>query len=305
MRQVTLGLALTAVLLASGCSGFNNNSRPRDNVSARTRWDGRNPTAASLVAYLNESSRQVQALQCTDVTLDCRQGKQSGVASGRMDCQKPRNFRLTAQVVGKPMVDLGSNENEFWYWISQADPPYVFHCSHEALAKGGVRMPFPFQPDMVLSALGIGEFDPAKQYDVRTQARTIELIETTRSPQGQPMQKITVFNRSQANGTQPQIAAHILRDAQGREICRASVTEVVRDPKSGSELPRRIHLVWPDQQIELKMKLDGIKTVPYDAQLAQSIYSRRNLASQPSFDLERWQADSPTGHVQRVGDPPR
>ena len=26
-------------------------------------------------------------------------------------------------------------------------------------------MPFPFQPDMILSALGMGEYDPKKQYE--------------------------------------------------------------------------------------------------------------------------------------------
>src|SRR5437870_4026971 len=122
MRLLTTGLALTGLLLLNGCSTINNKDGRRYDTAARhSRWDGRQPTAASLVAYLNENSRQVQAMSCQDVTLDCRDDKQSGSAAGRMDCQKPRNFRLTAKVVGQPLVDIGSNEQEFWFWLGKAD----------------------------------------------------------------------------------------------------------------------------------------------------------------------------------------
>jgi hypothetical protein len=303
MRRLTLASALVGLILLAGCSTLNKpNPHGTGNTTARPRLD--RPTAPVLVAALNENSRRVPALQCTDLTLDCRQGRESGVVSGRLDCQKPKNFRLTARVVGQPAVDIGSNNEEFWYWISKAQPPYVYHCPHEALARGGVRMPFPFQPDMILAALGMAEYDLNKQYEVKVQARTIELIENTTSPQGQPIQKVTVFNRN-PSGDQPLVAAHILRDQRGREICTASITHVSRDPATGAELPRRVRLVWPDQQIELKMKLDEIRVVQPNPQLAQTLYSRRNLASQQSFDLSRWQLDEPTGQVQRVGDPPR
>lgn len=307
MRQVMTGLALTAVLLLNGCSNMPNNKKIHGGESAarRPRWDGRQPTADTLVKYLNENSRQIQALSSPDVSLECRADNQSGNATGRLDCQKPRNLRLTARVVGQPLVDVGSNEQEFWYWISKADPPYVVHCTHDAMARGAIRSPFPFQPEMVLAALGMTEYSPEKQYNVQVQQRTIELIESTRSPQGQPVNKVTVFNRSQATGNQPQVIAHLLRDASGREICRATVTEVTHDQRTGVELPRRIQFNWPDQKIELKMKLGDVRVVPPDPQLAASLYSRRNLSSQPSFDLERAQADSPTGQVQRASSPPR
>jgi len=305
MRQLTMGLALTSVLLLNGCSTFKNRDNDRDKgVARQPRWDSRQPTPAGLVAYLNENSRQVQALSCQEVSLDCRADNQSGSAVGRMDCQKPRNFRLTARVVGQPLVDIGSNEQEFWYWIGKADP-HVFHRSHEAAARGGIRMPFPFQPDMVLAGLGMADRDPSGQYDVRVQARTVELIEPARSPEGKPIQKVTVFQRTQATGHQPQVMAHLLRDMQGHEICRATITEVVHDPRTGAELPRRIQFNWPGQKLEMKMKLDGLRVVPPDPQLAASLYSRRNLSSQPGYDLERMQSDSPTGQVQRVGNPPR
>ena len=59
-----------------------------------------------------------------------------------------------ALVQRKPVADFGSNENEFWYWISQDNPPYLYHCNYSDLSQGNVKLPFPFQPDWVLEVVG-------------------------------------------------------------------------------------------------------------------------------------------------------
>src|SRR5262249_27578444 len=153
--------------------------------------------------------------------------------------------------VGQPTVDIGSNDQEFWYWISKAKPPYVFHCAYTDLDRGGVPLPFPFQPDMILAALGMAEYDPNKSYEVKTNPRTVELIDST-TVQGQPVQKVTVFNRNPASRDQPVVVAHVLRNAQGREVCSATVSEVRVDPATGAVIPRRVRLVCQAERVELK-----------------------------------------------------
>src|SRR5262249_57670564 len=106
------------------------------------------PTAEDLVYYLNFNARKVQAVQCNRLEIDCKQGNQGVGLDGLLACEKPRNFRLKAKLLGQPGVDIGSDgDREFWYWISKAEPPYLYHCSYEEFGRGGVRMPFPFQPD--------------------------------------------------------------------------------------------------------------------------------------------------------------
>src|SRR5207245_232991 len=79
------------------------------------------PTAAALVEYLNYNARLVQSLKSTKVELDAKQNGESIGLEGTLFCQKPRNFRLRAtDPLGKPAVDVGSNDNEFWFWISEA-----------------------------------------------------------------------------------------------------------------------------------------------------------------------------------------
>ncbi len=295
MRHVFWGLVLVALC---GCSRGDTRpplGGPTGSAARPQRWE---PTAESMVAYLNENSRRITALQADDVVVDCKQGRDSAAVTGRLDCMRPRNFRLTGRAVGQPQVDIGSNDQEFWYWIARSQPPYVYHCSHEALARGNVRLHIPFQPDLVLTALGLGEYDPNKKYEVRSTGNTVELIEWVPSPQGQSVQKVTVFNRA-AKGDQPTVAAHILRDTSGKKICEATITHAIHD-RSGAELPRRITLVWPEQQIEMKMNLDKAHVVRPEQEEVARLYSRRVLASQRSFDLER---GTPDDRMTRQGAP--
>ena len=311
MRQVILGLGLGlgAALACCGCSNFG--PRPVEGGGIGNRFDARQPSAAGMVAYLNDNARRIQGLQC-EITLDAkgpdgRGGTQSGVVGGTLDCQKPRNFRLMAKAAGQPMVDLGSNNDEFWFWIAKANPPHVNHCSWEALARGGVPLPFPIQPDMILAALGMAEYDVRKPYEIKASARTVELIEST-TVQGQPVKKITVFDRNRATGNQPAVIAYILRDDKGRDICSATITAVYSDRATGAVVPRRLKLVCPRERTELKMALDHIRVAPIAPNLAATLFSRRNLANLTSFDLAQRRIDSlPQGQaeLQRVGQPPR
>jgi hypothetical protein len=277
------------------------NNHPRGEGIKQTRWD-RQPTAQSLVAYLNENARLAPAVRCEDLSMDARQGKEGGHVDGRLDCARPTSFRLTGKAAGQPYVDIGSNDLELWYWIRPASP-YLFHCSHDALRGGQIRQ-LPFQPDMILTALGMGVHDPNKHYDVKVNTSTVELIEQAQTPQGQQVQKVTVFSRAPARNDQPQVIGHILRDAQGRKICEATITLAVHD-RTGAELPRRIKLVWPDQQMELMLRLDGIHVVQSTPQEAERLFTRRLLTQLPGYDLVLNRPDQPEGMVERVGNPPR
>jgi hypothetical protein len=301
MRYATTLAGLGALLLLAGCNNWPH-TRPNDSVRP---IDGRTPTCDQLVRYLNENAQRVQGLECRDLDIDAKQGGQMVGLSGTMVCEKPRNFRMQARLLGQPAVDIGSNDQEFWYWISKVEPvPYVFHCSYQDLGRGNVRMPFPFQPDWVIAALGIATYDPNKKYEVRETQTTVELIEQAVSPQGQPVRKVTVFSRGQATANRPQVTAHILQDASGKEIATAHISEVQRDPTSGAVLPRRLHLVWASEKIEMKMKLDGVRVAAVDPSRAATIFSRRTLMNLPSYDLARG-PDAPAGQLQRTGGPSR
>jgi hypothetical protein len=262
-----------------------------------TRVPPATPTVPALVQYLNDNAQNVQSVQAR-VDMEASQDRQPVSLGGYLACQKPRNFRIKASVMSQPAVDIGSNNDEFWYWINKADPPYVFHCSYRDLARPeGVHMPFPFQPDMIIMALGIGEYntDPTK-YQVRVNGQTLELFEDALSPQGQPVKKVTIFNRFPAEPPQPQVVGYALRDKDGKDICRVTVHEVekMQDTQRFTLLPRKVTLMWPDQHAQLTMSLSRFQTNRIPEQTGR-LFQRSDLADLTSYDLARRVVDGPPG----------
>ncbi|HXG13163.1 MAG TPA: hypothetical protein VNK04_25625 [Gemmataceae bacterium] len=295
MRYMAIALGLTAALLPTACNNFRNHPPPE-----QVRGFDRTPTAEQLVRHLNHNAQRVQGVEYQRAWIDVKQGNDTVMLESLLACQKPRNFRLIGRAVGNREVDIGSNDQEFWYWIKRApEPNYVYYCSHEDFRRG-VRLPFPFQPEWVMEALGVASYDETKKYEVRETPRTVELIERTTTPQGQPVRKVTVFDRGQLATGRVQPAGYVLQDASGREIASAKVADIQYDPATGAVLPRRVQLVWPAEKIEMTMKLEGPRVGPIDPQRAAGIFSRRDLASLPSYDLARG-PDAASGRVERTG----
>lgn len=275
-----LGLMCTA----PGCNWLNRITHRDSKVVANTD----SPDVAHLVSYLNKNASRVKAVRCTDLTIDgAFDGQQAGV-SGMLLYEKPKNFRLKARWLSQPAVDIGSNDKEFWYWFSKTEPyPYVFHCDYTDLQQGNVRMPFPFHPEMIIAALGISEYeeDPSK-YQIKVQPQHFELIQSASSPQGKPIQKITVFNRREVGPGKPQVIAHVLRDAQGKDICTMSIDEVQTDRNTGAILPRVVRIKWPQEKAEMKMRFYGMESTRFDEDTAGRAFTRTDLTYTP-FDLAR------------------
>jgi hypothetical protein len=295
MRTVTAGGALSLALLAALAAGCNllpgvvRQDRPPAPAPSQP------PDVPTLVNYLNQNAALVQSVQSNTVDIQCVQGRQAVGLGGMLVCRKPRDFRLRAKVIGKPAVDIGSNGEEFWYWISEGKPPYKYHCSYRDLATGNVQVPFPFQPDMVVAALGIAEYDPKGKYELKVYQNYLELIESTVSPAGEPVQRVTVFNRTLAKAGQPQVLAHVLKDAKGKLICQANVHEVVTDPTTRAVLPSKVTLEWPAQKLKMTMKMYDLKVVTISPVQAARFFQPTGLDEYDSFDLARRVIDTPGG----------
>jgi hypothetical protein len=278
------GLALL-VPFVLGCSllpGVRDNIKP---PPASTAAPGKKPTVESLVEYLNQESGRVQNLRA-NVDIDAKGPAGQIGLSGLIAAQKPLQFRLMADLLGKSAVDIGSNNDEFWYWISKDNPPYLYHCAYKDLATGKVNVPFPFQPDMVLAALGIAEYETKGKYELREQPRTWELIQSTVSANGQKVTRITVFNKEIAKSGQPQVLGHVIQDASGNLVCKAVVEKVKEDKETNTKLPSVVKLEWPGMKMSMKLMLHNIETNRIDNVRAASLFTRTGLKYEP-FDLAR------------------
>lgn len=211
------------------------------------------PRAEQVIAHLNQDCRSIQSVDFDKVSIQAKQGLQTfGVSDGKLAYQKPRNFRMQAYALGSTFADVGSNDQEFWFWFNEGEK-VQYRCNHDELpqARG---MALPIHPDWVAEALCLQEFGSADQYQVRTANQKLELISSTTSPQGQKLQKITTVALSGPNGGR--IVGHQLRTAEGAEIWSADITEYHQNV-GGYAIPRKITLRCPSQKMEMAFKLDG------------------------------------------------
>jgi hypothetical protein len=294
MKHV-LALSLGTLVLAAGCTRWGILKGPDTPKGDPSKA----PSVAALVKYLDENSSRMQTVRSTDLDMTCSMGLQSFGVRGKMIAQKPRNFLMAADVFGSREVDLGSNDQEFWWWIKKNDPPYQYFCSYKDLTSGQVRhVPFPFQPDWIVDAMGMGSYGPPDRYKLEVEGEKLKLVEKTRSPQGQPVRKVIVMNRWPVRSPRPQVTDFLLLDdASGKEICSAHITETqldnTKDGKGGI-LPRKIEFRWSmpnNQTLKLAMRLDGLTVNP---EIPAATFARRPLQGVPSFDLATQRLDNGT-----------
>jgi hypothetical protein len=295
--RVRLTLLVAVLALPAGCNSWSQLRGP-SNVGPQARVPAAVPSSAELVAYLNDNARRMQSIESRDVQLDASMQMHTVGLTGMMICQKPKNFRLVAKAGGMSMADIGSNPDEFWFWVGKSDPPYLFHSSHQDFAQGRSLVKFPLQPDWVMVALGMAEYDPNKQYEVVPRGKTIELVTQTVNAQGRPVRQVTVFNRGQ---NQTQVVAHKILEANGtKEICSATITQMQQDPNSGAVYPKMVQLAWPEEQMKLKMRLDDVViNNQIDPNRSAALFTRPYLQGVQSYNMAIG-PDSP-GSLQRMG----
>jgi hypothetical protein len=305
MRKALSPLGLVLLFSLAGCAdgGRFNLLRPS---TGNTVVPTDLPPKENLVAYLNNNSARISGVQSDDVTLTCYTGGPVGIpVSGRLRAEGPRNFRMTADAFGNREVDLGSNDQEFWYWIRRGDKYQVF-CSYQAIEEGRVKqqMPFPFQPDWVLEAMGLGKYGPPEKYELAKGPGQFKLIESTKSPQGMPVKKIIVFSSQKATKDAPQVTDYLLVDERsGKLICSAHIMrrQIIND----AEFPREMELRWPEQNMKLGLTINGVKM---NQHIDQRVFARTPLNGVQSFDLATGKIESgiqPAGGVSMPPGGPR
>jgi len=262
------------------------------------------PSSADLVRYLNRESKKLQAITCQDLDIDVKdKGILVPTVRGNMICQKPRNFRLTGKAAGSPQIDFGSNDEQFWFWVKQG-APVLFHCNYSDFEKG-VNMPFPFQPEWVVQALGMSEYSDPANYQVEVKGNQIELIENS-TVQGKPVRKTTRFNSAIVAPPTPQITGYVMLDANGKTLCSASVKEVRQMQLPNGEwaiYPRKVQLEWPIEQMRLELTLDKVSlNQAIGQEQTTRLFTRPNWPNIENYDLARGRTINPTANrIQRTG----
>jgi hypothetical protein len=253
---------------------------------------------AELVAYLNQQASLLRTVSYTDVsaTIIENGGELGTLNDSELYSAQPRYFRLIGKhTLGGRFVDIGSNDREFWMYAKPIGRDNFFYCSHDDYSRGAAQLPVPFDPDWVMMALGMTNYDPAAEYETQARDRegTYVLYQKTTTRKGDPVTKATVFNVDWNSGKQPAVKSHIIYDARNQVLCQASIKSVrtiTTRSLDGNrpamlQIPTQVVLSWPQQKFEMDMRLGGEKVNDDFSDTAAKIFQRPKISGSTAIDL--------------------
>ncbi|HUT13051.1 MAG TPA: hypothetical protein VMY42_21325 [Thermoguttaceae bacterium] len=210
------------------------------------------PTLEEVAQVVNGNSSQIQSLLATGATL-------SGPGFPRLQTnlafQRPKRFRLQAELLTSTELDVGSNDDLFWFWVKRNEPPAVYYCRREQFAMSPARQMIPIEPDWLIEALGVVEFDPALPHegpialpDGRLEVRTFR-----ETPAG-PVTKSTILHAQSG-----WVLEQRFYDAANRLVARAVASRHQRDPLTGVTLPGVVDISCPLAQFSVRIDLGKVE----------------------------------------------
>jgi hypothetical protein len=234
------------------------------------------------LAHWNQNAKQINSVVCKAVDVTGSSEGQSYTLDAMLAFQEPNNFRLTGKFLGKHEADLGSNDQEVWFWMARAQPPAVYFCKREDLPR--VSLPMPFHPDDLIQVLGSVPLDPSRFRFEKGWDQFVTLISSETAPSGDPVVKRIVVDRQ--TGRAARFEVWDLYSNQPRKLAEAEILRYHEDA-SGVFVPQKVKLRFPAAQTDLMLTMRSrqIEVNQIDDQWAASLFSRGNYVNSQVVDL--------------------
>ena len=278
LRPATIALWAIFALGSSGCrtAGVKDLTR-LDPFPSRT-----SESATELLAEHNRNAERVQSLEARpSITID----RQGGV-SGSLAFERPKNFKLvlsSTMTIGN-LADIGSNDQEFWFWVKNSRDKAVFFCNYDDAGESPLSSSL--QPDWIIEAFGLNVISPEEAAQIKvtpgSEPNTLVLTHKAHERQGQTFVKETIIHEDSRR-----IREHRIYSAGKKALLAKAVVSDYAEYTSPGEagqdgekvfLPKNMRLEWFQQPLSLVVVLNGVKVNPRFTQKR-----RENLFVEPEI----------------------
>jgi hypothetical protein len=205
-----------------------------------------------IMAAVNQNAQKIVSYQTNNATITIPGALGIPSLKGYIAAMRPGRVRLQASTsLTGPEVDMGANEELFWFWVKRNEPPAVYFAKHSQAAGSAAQQLMPIEPQWLLDAMGLAEFKPTDRHDGPLPGRDKNTVEITSIVQSQngPLTKRTVVNSRNA-----QVLEQHLYDGSGKLLASAVARSHRYYPETGVSLPQEIEIRIPPA--ELAMTID-------------------------------------------------
>ncbi|HVC92435.1 MAG TPA: hypothetical protein VND64_02035 [Pirellulales bacterium] len=197
-------------------------------------------TLPDVIAAVNSNTAKVQSLSTSEGSSLSVPMLPSLRAELHLD--RPRRFRLLADTrITGPEIDLGSNDDLFWFWIKRSPQAAIYHCRHDQFYHSAAQSVLPVEPEWLIDSLGLVTFDPNLPHRGPEPVGTGRLrIETPLVTPNGPMTRVTLVDSSGGF-----VVEQHLYDSRRQLVASALASQHSRHPETGAVLPARIEIKTP------------------------------------------------------------
>ena len=284
-RHVLLAMAALGL---GGCAALSRSTlTPKPRVVGERTLD--------VEAFVSEHNRNADLIQSLDAkpTIAVRGKVLKAQADGRLGMVRPRNFSLQVSAGGQTQANIGSNDEEFWFWVKSEEDRSIYWCNYDDLESSALAVTY--QPDWIMEALGLKPITQEEAAAIRVQKtddpKLSALVFPPAKSRGESYQRVLIVSNYTRRVKEHRIcAANRLQTPLALAVISGYKDFDVEKSESGAfrtcYLPENLRLEWTKDQLTLDVALGNVIVNQFDMSKASAIfvepvipdYKRVNLA---------------------------
>jgi hypothetical protein len=249
-----------------------------------------------IIAAVNANAQKIRTYQTNNASIEIPGALGIPTLRGNVAVERPGRVRLQASTaLTGPEVDLGSNEELFWFGVKRNEPPQVYFARHSQIVGSAAQQLMPIDPQWLQDALGLAEFKPTDRHEgpLPLGKDRVEIKSYIQSASG-PLVKRTVIDSTKA-----WVIEQHLYDATGKPLASAVAKNHRYYPETQVSLPQEIDLRIPPA--ELAMTID-VGTVELNRLASNpAMFALPQIQGLPARDLGAAPPAQPGGEVRSMG----
>ena len=166
---------------------------------------------------------------------------QSSLATlnGTIDFERDKNLRMIqSSFLGKEL-DIGSNNDIFWFWSRRMRPSKLYFSKHENAFQSGLRTPF--DPQWIMEVIGMKDIN-IKNCTILHKNKMWHIAEKRINTEQKVVVKVTLIDESKMA-----VVGHYIYDTYGNMLVSAEITEFYQTHPI--VVPKQIKTTWFEEDV--------------------------------------------------------